>query len=112
MARITSELFVSQLVRRVFSAGGFAAIGRKGAEMAGAVFVIARPPGEPPALYAPAVQTLADEGGGRRFMREAAADDAAIAARLEREARFDPDYRLVEIEIRDAESFIDVAAED
>ncbi|MEP2580565.1 MAG: DUF1491 family protein, partial [Roseibium sp.] len=37
--RVTSEFFVSALVRRVFGEGGFAAVSRRGAPEAGAVFV-------------------------------------------------------------------------
>ena len=38
--RITSDLWVSALTRRVFAEGGFAAIVRRGATEAGAIFVI------------------------------------------------------------------------
>ena len=37
--RVTSEFFVSALIRRVFSSGGFAAVERRGATEAGAVFL-------------------------------------------------------------------------
>lgn len=96
--RITSELFVAQLVRRAFGAGGFAAVLRKGAEAAGAVFVVSRSRDGAVTLFGPAAQSFAADDGERRFMREAAADDAAVAARFEREARFDPDFWVVEIE--------------
>ena len=36
---------------------------------------------------------------------------AALEARLAREARFDPDFWVVEIETRDPEAFIDLATE-
>lgn len=97
--RITSELFAAQLVRRVFNDGGFAAIARKGAEAAGALFVIVRSRNGAMALFGPAAQSFADEeSGDRRFMREIASDEAAIATRFEREARFDPDFWVIEIE--------------
>ncbi|MET0943059.1 MAG: DUF1491 family protein, partial [Mesorhizobium sp.] len=40
--RVTSELWVSALTRRVFSGGGFAAILKRGAAEAGAVFILSR----------------------------------------------------------------------
>ena len=40
--RVTTDLWVSALVRRVFSGGGFAAIAKRGSTEAGAVFVIVR----------------------------------------------------------------------
>lgn len=109
--RITSDLFVAQLVRRVFSAGGFAAVGRKGAEAAGAIFVLARGRGGALVLYGPASQTHSAEGGGRRFMREAAENEEAVGKRFEREARFDPDFWIVEIETDSPETFIEIVEE-
>ena len=106
--RITSEIFVAQLVRRLFAAGGFAAVMRRGADAAGAIFVVARSRDGGITLFGPAVQSLADDDGGRRFMAEQAADEAALDARFMREARFDPDFWVVEIETDAPESFIDV----
>ena len=40
--RVTTDLWVSALLRRVFGAGGFAAVVKRGATEAGAVFVLAR----------------------------------------------------------------------
>ena len=40
--RLTSEMFAAYLVRRVFADGGFAAVVRRGADAAGAVFVVLR----------------------------------------------------------------------
>ncbi|RUT88859.1 DUF1491 family protein, partial [Mesorhizobium sp. USDA-HM6] len=40
--RVTTDLWVSALLRRVFTAGGFAAVVKRGATEAGAVFVLSR----------------------------------------------------------------------
>ena len=40
--RLTSDFWVSALMRRVFAEGGFAAVARRGASEAGAVFVVTR----------------------------------------------------------------------
>lgn len=106
--RVTSDFFVAHLVRRVFSDGGFAAIERRGAEAAGAIFVLARRRDGALDLYGPAVQTHSAEDGGRRFMREVLTDEAALGARLEREARFDPDFWVVEIETATPETYLEI----
>ncbi|MBC8129060.1 MAG: DUF1491 family protein [Rhizobiaceae bacterium] len=107
--RVTSDLFVAQLIRRIFADGGFAAVARRGAEAAGAIFVLARGRTGQIALYGPAVQTHSSDDGGRRFMAEDAADEAALEARFGREARFDPDFWVVEIETDEAARYIDIA---
>lgn len=103
--RVTSAFFVSALMRRVFAAGGFAAVEKKGAEEAGAIFVrLLRRDGRL-CLYAPAPQSSAMEAedappGGRLFeCRLDNADAQAVAALLERERRFDPDLWVVDLEI-------------
>ncbi|MEX6506997.1 DUF1491 family protein [Jiella sp. M17.18] len=110
--RITSELFVAQLLRRLFAAGDFAAVVRRGAEAAGAIFVVARGRGGAVQLFGPAVQSLSEDVGGRQFMREAASDDAALDARFAREARFDPDFWVVEIETERPEDFLDIVEDE
>ena len=99
--RVTSDLWVSALVRRVFGAGGFAAVVNRGATEAGAVFVLARGRLGDVALYGPAPQTSYDSAkpDDRFFSLLASEDDPAVLdARLEREKKFDPDIWVVEIE--------------
>lgn len=99
--RVTSELWVSAVVRRVFADGGFAAVTRRGAAEAGAIFLVARDRLGMLTLYGPAAQTSYDEGkpSGRRFsLLVEAADESALNARLEREMRFDPDVWIIEVE--------------
>jgi hypothetical protein len=99
--RVTSDLWVSALLKRVFGTGGFAAVLRRGATEAGAIFIITRSRLGTVTLYGPAPQTSYGEAGpaGRIFaglMVEA--EDEAVAQRLERERKFDPDIWVVEIE--------------
>lgn len=98
--RVTSELWVSALMRRVFAGGGFAAILRRGAVEAGAIFIVGRGRSGDVALYGPAPQAGYAEARPeeRAFMRLAAENDAEIDAKLAREARFDPDFWVLEIE--------------
>ncbi len=109
--RVKSEIWISALVRRIFSAGGFAAIERRGAEEAGAIFVRARHRDGLQTLLAPAPQSFfeTDRPDGRifeaRLERQAPEEvDAALA----REASFDPDFWLVEIEVEKPEDYLEV----
>ena len=99
--RVTTDFWVSAMVRRVFSSGGFAAVIKHGAPEAGAVFIVARNRLGDLSLFGPAPQ--ADYDTARRQDRLfgallSEADQAAVDARLDREKRFDPDIWVVEIE--------------
>ena len=103
--RVTSDIWVSALLRRIQSGGGFGAVLRRGAAEAGAIFIIHRSRHGELTLYGPAPQIAYEEGkpAERRFVEILAADDDAIKVRLDREARFDPDLWVVEIEEGGAE---------
>jgi hypothetical protein len=99
--RITSELWVSALTRRVFAEGGFAAVVRRGAAEAGAIFVVTQNRLGASTLFGPAPQSAYDSGrpDERQFaVLIADSDAAAIEARIAKEARFDSDVWVVEIE--------------
>jgi len=97
--RLTSELFVSALLRRVAVDGGYGAVLRRGSSEAGAILVVLRGRGTV-ALMRPAPQSAYDGARpeDRLFIADIAADDAAIDAAIAREARFDPDLWVVELE--------------
>lgn len=99
--RVTTDLWVSAILRRVFAAGGFGAIVKRGASEAGAVFIVVRSRFGQATLHAPSAQS--DYGEARPDDRRFSAvltdvDDEAIETRLEKEKRFDPDLWIVEIE--------------
>ena len=99
--RVTTDFWVSALLRRVFGAGGFAAVVKRGATEAGAVFVLSRGRLGEVSLFGPAPQTSYDSAkpDDRFFTLLGTGDDAAVLdARLEREKKFDPDIWVVEIE--------------
>ena len=99
--RVTTDLWVSAMLRRVFAAGGFAAVVKRGATEAGAVFVLARSRLGEVTLFGPAPQTSYDSArpDDRFFTLLGSGDDAVVLdARLEREKKFDPDIWVVEIE--------------
>ncbi|MGU3492798.1 DUF1491 family protein [Xanthobacteraceae bacterium A53D] len=113
--RLKSAVFVSALVRRAQVEGAFAAVVRKGAEEAGAVFVKVASLDGTAALYGPAPQSEIDESfpADRLFspVVKPGAPEADADARIAKEVRFDPDLWLVEIEDRAGRPFVDLARE-
>ena len=113
--RVTSALWASALVRRYFGVGAVATIARRGAEEAGAIFIILDRLDGTGDLYGPAPQSSFEEGrpSDRLFQKVAAGDGLpAIGLRIEREARFDPDLWVVAIEDREARLFFETVGSD
>jgi hypothetical protein len=111
--RLKSGIWAAAYLRRCNTEGVFAAVRRRGAEEAGAIFIkISRLDGTG-TLYGPAPQTAFDDaqpadriftamlGGGTPV------SEADIEARLTREIRFDPDVWIIEIEDRAGRNFLD-----
>ena len=99
--RLTSEFWVSQLVRRA-GKDGFAAVLRRGAAEAGSIFIRVRRRSGLSDLYGPSPQTAyeTDRPHDRLFaLLLSAADDGGIDEKLAREARFDSDLWIVELEL-------------
>jgi hypothetical protein len=97
-------------MRRCFVEGASAVVVRRGAEEAGAIFVIVDRLGGTADLYGPAPQAVFDESrpSERLFQLVAAADPLAdVDARIEREMRFDPDLWVIAVEDRDGRAFLD-----
>lgn len=120
-ARLTSAFFISSVIRRVNGAGGFAAVLRRGSDEAGAIFLCVREPVTGNVtLYGQAPQSLLADGGrpyagGRLF--EVLGKDLSqqdLEARLDKEARLDPDFWAVELEMSGLEldEIVDVAKTD
>jgi len=101
--RVTSEIFVGALLRTARAAGAFGYVARRGNAQAGAVVVVladhasgsydvyqSAPPG-------PETPDLANEE--RRFILSRTLEsDEDLRQFIEGEARFDPDFWLIEIE--------------
>jgi hypothetical protein len=113
--RLKSSIWVSAYVRRCDIEGAFAAVRRRGAEEAGAIFVKLNRLDGTGTLYGPAPQTMFEEArpADRLFTvlagGAAPASDADIEARLARELKFDPDVWIVEVEDRQGRNFLDDA---
>ena len=100
--RLKTELYISALTRRVFSQGGFAAVERKGAGEAGAIFIRHRFRDGREDLYGPAPQMMIEEDGTRRFEKRRAGVEAdEVEALIAREARFDSDLWVIELDLDD-----------
>jgi len=111
--RLKSGIWVAAYLRRCNIEGAFAAVRRRGAEEAGAVFIKINRLDGTAVLYGPAAQSAFDETrpadrmftamlGGNKPVAE-----ADVEARLTKEVRFDPDVWIVEVEDRAARNFLD-----
>ena len=109
--RLTSEMWVKALVRRVFGDGGFAVVERPGSPEAGAVFIRVRGRDGTQSLLSPAPQSLFDTAkpSDRTFetrLENCSSDD--VDAVLDRERDFDPDLWVVEIETGEPERYFTI----
>ncbi|MCK0209049.1 DUF1491 family protein [Starkeya koreensis] len=113
--RLKSAIWVSALLRRANGAGAFAAVRRRGAEEAGAIFVKVATLDGCAALYGAALPSLeAEPAPGVRFFAPilpAGSAEADVEARMAREIGFDPDLWFVEIEDRAGRSFLEISAD-
>jgi len=113
--RLKSGIWVAAYLRRCNVEGSFAAVRRRGAEEAGAVFIIVNRLDGTATLYGPAPQAGFDEAKptDRLFTvvlgRETPVSEADIDARLSRETRYDPDLWILEVEERAGRHFLDDA---
>jgi hypothetical protein len=108
-ARISTDVWVSALIRRAELGGAFAAVARKGDPRAGAVLIKAVNRGEGGAvLYAEALR-----GEGERVWMQPVDSrvESELDAYVARAARVDPDIWVVEIEDRDGRHFLTEAVE-
>ncbi|AMM85032.1 DUF1491 family protein [Martelella sp. AD-3] len=111
--RLKSEIFVSALLRRVFANGDFAVVERKGAADAGAIAIRQVLRNGQECLYMPAPQFFTAESSEDRLFEQrldrVPADD--VAARLEKEIRFDGDLWVVVLETESVEGLFAVAGD-
>jgi len=110
--RLKSAIWVAAYVRRCHGDGAFAAVRRRGAEEAGAIFIKLNRLDGTAELFGPAPQSAFDDAhpSDRAFVRsfgEAAVPEAKVEERIAREIRFDPDAWIVEVEDRAGRHFLD-----
>ena len=113
--RLTSDFWVSALIRKIQGEGGFAYLARRGSKEAGAIFIKVSSRLGTCDLYSPAPQTSYDEhhDGERMFLRILhEVDDVKASERMEREIRFDPDLWLIELEdVADPASLFSISSD-
>lgn len=112
MSRLRSDFWVSAYLRRCSIEGIDAALRKRGAAEAGAIFVKLDRLDGTASLFGPAPQVFLEEGGERLFspILEGVMP-LDVEERMIRESRFDPDLWLVEIDDRAGRHFLDLAPE-
>jgi hypothetical protein len=110
--RLKSAIWVAAYIRRCNVEGVPAVVRRRGAEEAGAIFIILNRLDGTADLYGPAPQSAFDKPlpMDRAFsavLKKRPAPEAEVEARLAREVSFDPDVWIVEIEDRAGRHFLD-----
>ncbi len=109
--RLKSAIWVAAYIRRCQVEGVFAAVRRRGAEEAGAIFIKVNRLDGSADLYGPAPQATFDEAqpADRAFtsLKAQPAAEGDVEAYLAREARFDPDVWIVETEDRAGRHFLE-----
>lgn len=111
--RLKSGIWVAAYLRRCNVEGAYAVVRRRGAEEAGAVFIVVNRLDGSATLYGPAPQAVFDEAqpSDRMFTAmiggQTLAAEADIEARIAREMKFDPDIWVVEVEDREGRHFLD-----
>jgi hypothetical protein len=111
--RLKSAIWVAAYIRRCNGEGAFAAVRRRGAEEAGAIFIKLNRLDGTSELFGPAPQSVFDGAhpSDRAFTRclgEQPVPEAKVEERLVREIRFDPDVWVVEVEDRTGRNFLDL----
>jgi len=109
--RLRSDMFVSAYIRRCEVEGAYAALRRRGAAEAGAIFVkIDRLDGSC-ILFGPAPQSeVVKSETGRAWVRLHKDETISVMdgeERLKREIAFDPDLWIIDVDDRQGRHFLD-----
>ncbi len=107
--RIKTEIWVKAYIRRCFGEGLPTLVVRRGNADAGAVYIKVNLLDGRVGLYGPAPAGLPADGGDRLWVSllgDSAVPESDADAYLERQAGFDPDFWVVEIEDRQGRHFL------
>lgn len=110
--RLKSAIWVAAYLRRCSLEGAFAAVRRRGAEEAGAIFIKLNRLDGTAELFGPAPQTAFDaaQPTDRAFsgcIKGQPVEEAKVEERIGREIRFDPDAWVLEVEDRAGRHFLE-----
>ena len=99
---LRTDLWVAAFVRRHNDIGHICVIARHGDPIAGQIFIVLDHLNGTQTLFGPAPATARVDGDADRiFVRVLeAAEPVAVRERLAREDRFDPDFWVVDVEMR------------
>lgn len=106
--RLRTDIWVKAYLRRCASAGAMALISRSGDPERGAVYITVHRPDRMAVVYGPAPAGFEDEG--RRFAPLLGTDPIASVRAdefLTRQATFDEDIWVVELDDREGRHFLD-----
>ncbi len=112
LRRLRTDFWVAALRRRAEQAGAYVSIARRGADEAGAVFILVDRRDGAFDLYGPAAQSVFDEERPVDRLFSLLATEApqdAVQARIDQEMRFDPDLWLIDIEDKQGRAFVELA---
>lgn len=101
MIRVTTVMWFAAFMRRETARGAFVVAAKKGAQQAGAVFVVHNHLDNTATLYGPAPQAYFDEedSGDRKFEQLLSAKPTSeVDQYLEKQQNFDPDLWIIETE--------------
>lgn len=107
--RLKSEIWVKAYLRRCAARGAMAVVLRHGDDDAGAIFIKVLRSDRRAAVFVPAPAGLSDADFDRRWvagLKGIFLPDADVEKYLEREAGFDSDLWIVEVEDRDGRHFL------
>lgn len=108
--RLRSDLWVKAYIRRCAVEGASAVVVRHGDDDAGAIFIKVNRLDGTCSLYGPAPAGLDEADRDRQWVAtldDATAPEAEVDARLAREADFDGDLWVIEVEARDGRHHLD-----
>lgn len=105
-ARLNAKVFVSSLVRRANAAGDFATIVKKGDQTAGQVLLVARRRNGRQQVFTRTMNSRGDYSWTVAI--EVNQDELGkINEYLDKQARYDPDLWIVELDTDNPERFVD-----
>ena len=103
--RLSSEFFVSALLKKANQQGGFGAVIRKGDRISGSILIICIEKGENPRLLEK-MPSLDGPSTWQKIWPQDIDKQQNLDEYLARRNKFDPDIWLIELDIPDAERLI------
>jgi hypothetical protein len=108
--RLKSEIWVKAYLRRCVVNGAMGVVVRHGDDDAGAIFIKIVRPDQTAAVFSPAPAGLDDADVDRRWVsrfKQGFVPEPDAEALLKREAEFDSDVWIIEIEDREGRHYLD-----